>query len=143
MLLSRTVWPARQQFCCGGQGRTFRTRLATPQIFCKNDSARPTLDDVDRISRWGHPAQFCLPQNQSSNKKLLLHRSIVHASQDDSWLGKALDPSWPVRSCRGKSAKTRGTGSRNVPHRLNSDERKIYELAHKKVSSWDQPVPCA
>ena len=34
---------------------------------------------------------------------------------------------------RGKAAKSRGTGSRNVPHRLNAEERKIYELAHKKV----------
>lgn len=32
----------------------------------------------------------------------------------------------------GKAAKKRGTGSRGIPHRLNNDERKLYELAKGK-----------
>ena len=35
---------------------------------------------------------------------------------------------------RGDAAKRRGTGSRQVPHRLNADERKLYELAKQKAS---------
>ena len=34
---------------------------------------------------------------------------------------------------RGNAAKQRGTGSRRVPHRLNADERKLYELAKQKA----------
>ncbi|KAA8497632.1 hypothetical protein FVE85_5217 [Porphyridium purpureum] len=33
---------------------------------------------------------------------------------------------------RGKAAGTRGVGSRAVPHRLNEEERKLYDLATKK-----------
>ena len=36
---------------------------------------------------------------------------------------------------RGGAAKNRGTGSRRVPHRLNSEERGLYDLAKKKVCS--------
>ena len=32
----------------------------------------------------------------------------------------------------GKPAKKKGTGSRGVPHRLNSDERVLYDLARRK-----------
>ena len=32
----------------------------------------------------------------------------------------------------GKPAKKKGTGSRGVPHRLNSDERDLYEMARRK-----------
>ncbi len=32
----------------------------------------------------------------------------------------------------GRPAKRRGTGSRGVPHRLNEDERKLYDLARRK-----------
>lgn len=36
------------------------------------------------------------------------------------------------RLTRGESAKRRGTGSREVPHRLNADERAIWDLARKR-----------
>lgn len=36
------------------------------------------------------------------------------------------------RISRGQAAKRRGTGSRSVPHRLNEDERRQYELAIQK-----------
>lgn len=36
---------------------------------------------------------------------------------------------------RGDAAKERGTGSREIPHRLNADERKIYDIAKEKVPS--------
>jgi hypothetical protein len=32
----------------------------------------------------------------------------------------------------GRPAKKKGTGSRGVPHRLNSDERVLYDLARRK-----------
>ncbi|KAK9832201.1 hypothetical protein WJX74_002645 [Apatococcus lobatus] len=76
-LLSSQLWSSKAAYrpAC---------RCVYLSLTCKAESGfRPTLDDVDRISR-------------------------------------------------GKAAKSRGTGSRNVPHRLNADERKIYELAHKK-----------
>jgi len=38
------------------------------------------------------------------------------------------------RISTGDAAKHRGTGSRAVPHRLNAEERKAYDLA-KQVSS--------
>ena len=54
------------------------------QILCKRDaSSRPTLDDVERISK-------------------------------------------------GNAAKARGTGSRRIPHRLNAEERKQYDIAKQK-----------
>ena len=34
---------------------------------------------------------------------------------------------------RGDAAKERGTGSRQIPHRLNADERKIYDIAKSKA----------
>lgn len=37
------------------------------------------------------------------------------------------------RLSKGGAAKRRGTGSFNIPHRLNSDERPVYEAAKKKV----------
>ncbi len=33
----------------------------------------------------------------------------------------------------GGPAKVRGTGSRKIPHRLNAEERGLYDLAKKKV----------
>lgn len=38
------------------------------------------------------------------------------------------------RLSRGEAAKIRGTGSRDIPHRLNAEERPSYESAKKKVS---------
>ena len=38
------------------------------------------------------------------------------------------------RIARGDAAKVRGTGSRMIPHRLNQEERKLFEFAKKKVS---------
>jgi hypothetical protein len=37
------------------------------------------------------------------------------------------------RLSKGGAAKRRGTGSFHIPHRLNSDERPVYEAAKKKV----------
>lgn len=34
---------------------------------------------------------------------------------------------------KGNAARQRGTGSRQVPHRLNTEERKLYDLAKDKV----------
>jgi hypothetical protein len=39
------------------------------------------------------------------------------------------------RVSKGGAAKRRGTGSFHIPHRLNSDERPVYEAAKKKVSA--------
>ena len=36
------------------------------------------------------------------------------------------------RLSKGGAAKRRGTGSFHIPHRLNSDERPVYEAAKKK-----------
>jgi hypothetical protein len=36
------------------------------------------------------------------------------------------------RLTRGEGAKRRGTGSRDVPHRLNADERAVWELSKKR-----------
>lgn len=36
------------------------------------------------------------------------------------------------RLSEGRAAKTRGWGSRQIPHRLNAEERKVYDLAKKK-----------
>ena len=38
------------------------------------------------------------------------------------------------RLSRGLSARHRGTGSRRIPHRLNQEERLLYELAKDKAS---------
>jgi hypothetical protein len=38
------------------------------------------------------------------------------------------------RLARGDGAKRRGTGSFHIPHRLNADERPVYEAAKKRVS---------
>lgn len=38
---------------------------------------------------------------------------------------------------RGDAAKSRGTGSRQVPHRLNAEERKLYDLAKQKASQLE------
>lgn len=40
------------------------------------------------------------------------------------------------RLSKGGAAKRRGTGSFHIPHRLNSDERPVYEAAKKKASSF-------
>lgn len=40
------------------------------------------------------------------------------------------------RLSKGDGAKVRGTGSRDIPHRLNADERPVYESAKKKVRRW-------
>ncbi len=37
------------------------------------------------------------------------------------------------RLSRGDGARKRGTGNFNIPHRLNQDERPVYEAAKKKV----------
>ena len=37
------------------------------------------------------------------------------------------------RLSRGEGAKVRGTGCRDIPHRLNADERPAYDAAKKKV----------
>ena len=37
------------------------------------------------------------------------------------------------RISRGDAAKARGTGSRQIPHRLNAEERKQYDIAKQKV----------
>ena len=59
--------------------------MISTQTVCKRDAtSRPTLDDVERISR-------------------------------------------------GDAAKSRGTGSRRIPHRLNAEERKQYDIAKQKV----------
>lgn len=44
-------------------------------------------------------------------------------------------PACPASSrlSRGEGASVRGTGSRSIPHRLNADERRVYESAKKKV----------
>ena len=42
---------------------------------------------------------------------------------------------WAFCICRlseGRAAKTRGTGSRQVPHRLNTEEVKVFKLAKEK-----------
>lgn len=59
-------------------------RCLPASIVCMAKVWRPTIDDVDRISR-------------------------------------------------GDAAKVRGTGSRQIPHRLNAEERTLYEQAKKKV----------
>ena len=38
------------------------------------------------------------------------------------------------RLSKGDGAKIRGTGSREIPHRLNADERPLFETAKKKAS---------
>lgn len=66
------------------RGRQLPHILISTQIVCKRDTtSRPTLDDVERISR-------------------------------------------------GDAAKSRGTGSRRIPHRLNAEERKQYDIAKQK-----------
>ncbi len=37
------------------------------------------------------------------------------------------------RIARGDAARVRGTGSRDVPHRLNQEERKLYDAAKRKA----------
>ncbi len=40
------------------------------------------------------------------------------------------------RLSRGDAAKVRGTGSRQIPHRLNAEERELYDAAKKKVCAY-------
>ncbi|GIL52476.1 hypothetical protein Vafri_8342 [Volvox africanus] len=62
---------------------TFQPRQSCSLVVCMAKPWRPTIDDVDSISRGG-------------------------------------------------PAKVRGTGSRRIPHRLNAEERTLYDLAKKK-----------
>ncbi|GLI68130.1 hypothetical protein VaNZ11_012448 [Volvox africanus] len=62
---------------------TFQPRKSCSLVLCMAKPWRPTIDDVDSISRGG-------------------------------------------------PAKVRGTGSRRIPHRLNAEERTLYDLAKKK-----------
>jgi hypothetical protein len=39
------------------------------------------------------------------------------------------------RLSKGGGARKRGTGNTNIPHRLNNEERPVYESAKKKVCS--------
>jgi len=47
------------------------------------------------------------------------------------------------RLSKGGASKRRGTGSFHIPHRLNSDERPVYEASKKKASGGVEPLPVA
>lgn len=83
-----------------------RGRQRSQELRSKADF-RPSLDDVERISKGEAQTVAVLSRLHAQNI------CCTHPAGD--------------------GAKRRGTGSRQVPHRLNADERKQYDLAKQKV----------
>jgi hypothetical protein len=67
-------------------------------------------------------------------------RSTVRRPSQRSWTCASRNDAKPWRPARedvdrisrGQAARHRGTGSRAVPHRLNADERRLYDIALRK-----------
>ncbi|KAK9813952.1 hypothetical protein WJX73_006411 [Symbiochloris irregularis] len=72
------------------------------------------------------PACLLLPLFRYSQ---LQARASKSASEPGPWRPSLQDVE---KLSKGDAAKKRGTGSRQVPHRLNTDERKLYDLAKEK-----------
>lgn len=76
------------------------------------------------LSMWSAGALWSVPQRS------LFHRSISQFMSKKVEIRPTIDD--VERISKGLAAKRRGTGSRQVPHRLNALERKEWELAKKR-----------
>jgi hypothetical protein len=98
------------------------TITARPDLRCNAQPWRPSMDDVDRCGR-----VTCWSLREQHARCSAAAKACV--GQMCCWRVRC-----PAhRLARGEGARRRGTGSHNIPHRLNADERPAYEAAKKRV----------
>lgn len=88
---------------------------------CSANAAANRLSNLRLFAKKSHGA--------SASNRAVPAAGMFWTSRDKCWRPDVQDVE---RISWGKPAKKKGTGSRGVPHRLNADERQIFEQARRK-----------
>jgi hypothetical protein len=88
---------------------------------------RPDMNDVDRLS------QGALLLESIRRAACCTHRRAAASTPIKRCACHPPLATTPTAHKAGGAAKKRGTGSRNIPHRINTDERAVYDAAKKKA----------
>ena len=84
----------------------------------------------------------CTGLRVSRSARGCLRNCVTRAAAGAPAIGRAVLED-VERLTRGEAAKRRGTGSRAVPHRLNADERALWDLAKVRVHVRRGLLQCA